>query len=211
MAPPNETSNSDNGDTPRQDVLLPLVALAPSELTPTNSVAHHLLSNPADTTSSKYKVVARIITGTEDVRTLILWSREVDNILKGLGLTTDAHFEQCLVMCRSMMQGRVASIFDGSIESRKTERMNELAQAAFDGNTGNAAAKRAARDAIIQQGWTHADNNQYAMIRGALNNVLIALMPKKVLARCKRHLRRSCRKPRGMPVREYVHSLWYSI
>ena len=205
MAPPNKTSNSDNGDTPRQDVLLPLVASAPSELTATNSVAYHLLSNPADTTSSKYKVIARIITGTEDVRTLILWSKEVDNILKGLGLTTDAHFEQGLVICRSMMQGRVASIFDCNIETSKTKRMNERAQDAFDSNTGNAAAKAAAKDAIIQQGWAHADNNQYDMIREALNNVLIALMPKKVLARCKRHLRRSCRKPRGMPVREYVH------
>ena len=205
MAPPNKTSNSDNGDTPRQDVLLPLVASAPSELTPTNSVAYHLLSNPADTTSSKYKVVARIITGTEDVRTLILWSKEVDNILKGLGLTTDAHFEQCLVICRSMMQGRVASIFNGNIESSKTDRMNERAQDAFDSNTGNAAAKAAAKDALIQQGWAHADNNQCVMIRRALNNVLIALMPKKALARCKRHLRRSCRKPRGMPVREHVH------
>ena len=103
------------------------------------------------------------------------------------------------------MQGRVASIFNGAIESRKKERMNELAQEAFDSNTGNAAAKEAAKDAVIQRGWTHSNNNQYAMIRGALNNVLIALMPKKVLARCKRHLRRSCRKPRGMPVREYVH------
>ena len=186
MAPPNETSNCDNGEAPRQDALLPLVPLAPSELTTTNSVAHHLLSNPSDNDSSKHKVIARIITGTEDVRTLISWSKDVDKILTGLGLTQDAHFEQCLVMCRSMMQGRVASIFNGAIESRKTERMNELAQEAFDSNTGNAAAKLAAKNTVLQRGWAHTNNNQCVMIRSALNDALLATMPKKALARCKR-------------------------
>ena len=88
MAPGHsKTSNSDNGDTPRQDVLLPLVPLPPSELNNTNSVAYHLLSNPADADSSKYKVIARIIDGTEDIRTLILWSKDVDKLKSSKDLT----------------------------------------------------------------------------------------------------------------------------
>ena len=206
MAPGHsKTSNSDNGDTPRQDVLLPLVPLPPSELNNTNSVAYHLLSNPTEADSSKYKVIARIIDGTEDVRTLILWSKDVDKILRGLNLTQNDQFDQCVTITQSMMRGRVISIHNSRIQFRKEQRMNERAQAAYIANPGNAAAKRAARDAITAQGWAHADNNAFAMLRVALNDTLEALMPKKALARCKRHLRRYCRKPRGMRVREFVH------
>ena len=83
--------------------------------------------------------------------------------------------------------------------------MNERAQQAYTTTAGDAAAKRNARDAITALGWAHADNNTFAMLRVALNDTLDALMPKKALARCKRHLRRYCRKPRGMRVREFVH------
>ena len=206
MAPGHsKTSNSDNGDTPRQDVLLPLVPLPPSELNNTNSVAYHLLSNPADADSSKYKVIARIIDGTEDIRTLILWSKDVDKVLKGLNLTQNDQFDQCVTITQSMMRGRVISIHNSRIQFRKEQRMNERAQHAYTTTAGDAAAKRNARDAITALGWAHADNNTFAMLRVALNDTLEALMPKKALARCKRHLRRYCRKPRGMRVREFVH------
>ena len=155
--------------------------------------------------SSKYKVIARIIDGTEDVRTLILWSKDVDKVLRGLNLTQNDQFDQCVTITQSMMRGRVISIHNSRIQFRKEQRMNERAQAAYVANPGNAAAKRAARDAITAQGWAHADNNTFAMLRVALNDTLEALMPKKALARCKRHLRRYCRKPRGMRVREFVH------
>ena len=60
---------------------------------------------------------------------------------------------------------------------------------------------------IINNGWDQADNKEFVQIGRALNAMLTALMPKKVLARCKRFLRRHCRKPREMKVREYVHYL----
>ena len=63
-------------------------------------------------------------------------------------------------MCRSMMQGWVVSIFNHAVESRKAQRMNERAQEEFDNNTGDAAVKLAAKNAVLRNRWAHADNNQ---------------------------------------------------
>ena len=205
MAPAHsKTSNNDNGNTPREDVLLPLIPLPPTELMATNSVVYHLLSIPADVTSTKYKVTARIIDGTEDIRTLIHWSKDIDKILTGLNLRQNDQFDQTITICQSMMRTRVITCFNREIRKLKTLRMHALAQAAYDADGGDAAAKQTAKDQVLALGWQHANNNQFVMIRMALNNTLKEMMPKKVLARCKRHLRRHCRKPKDMRVREYV-------
>ena len=170
----------------------------------TNSVVYHLLSIPADVNSTKYKVTARIIDGTEDIRTLIHWSKDINKILTGLNLRQDAQFDQTITICQSMMRTRVITCFNREIRKLKTLRMHALAQAAYDADGGDAAAKQTAKDQVLALGWQHANNNQFVMIRMALNNTLKEMMPKKVLARCKRHLRRHCRKPKDMRVREYV-------
>ena len=83
MAPAH--SKTSNGmETPRTDVLLPLVPLPPKELDHTTSVVYPLYSNPADTTSTKYKVTVRRLNGSEDVRTMILWSKDVNKVVNGL-------------------------------------------------------------------------------------------------------------------------------
>ena len=106
MAPAQSTtSNTDNGSPSREDVLLPLAPTAPMELSATDSVAFHLLSDPAVDTSMKYKVTARVIDGAEDIRTLIGWSRDIDKILAGLNLHQDGHFNQAVRVCSSMMRG----------------------------------------------------------------------------------------------------------
>ena len=56
--------------------------------------------------------------------------------------------------------------------------------------------------------WTHADNLQFEHVDKALRHVLTSLMPRKVLARVKRYLRRSCRKPNYMKIRDYVQHLF---
>ena len=197
------TSKTDEASPSREGVLLPLIPVAPRELTATNSVQYELKAIPGDANSSKYKVTARIIDGTEDIRTMIGWSRDVDKVLTGLNLNTDAHVAQAITICSSMMSGTVSGYFTRKIKQLKELRMDRRAQDAYDANTGDAAAKEAAKQAILGQGWEHADNNQFTMIRLSLNACLTAMMPRKVLARCKRHLRRHCRKPKGMRIREY--------
>ena len=174
------------------------------ELLPTNSVAFNLRSDPAVATSSTYKVTARVIEGAEDIRTLIGWSRDIDKILAGLNLNQDAQFNQAVRVTSSMMRGRVTSTFNREIRTLKTLRLHARANQAYEDEGGNAAAKDAAKQDVIDQGWEDDRNNQFGMIRLSLNKCLKAMMPRKVLARCKRHLRRHCRKPKGMRVREYM-------
>ena len=102
------------------------------------------------------------------------------------------------------MRGRVTSTFNREIRALKTLRLHARAEEACNDESGNAAAKEAAKQDVIDQGWEDDRNNQFGMIRLSLNKCLKAMMPRKVLARCKRHLRRHCRKPKGMRVREYM-------
>ena len=205
MAPAQSKTSNNGMETPRTDVLLPLVPLPPTELDTTTSVIYPLYSNPADTTSTTYKVTVRRLNGSEDVRTMIQWSKDVNKVVNGLAITADNQYTQAVTVCESMMDGRVSAIFAYRCKRYKELRMARRAQEAYDSDGGNEAAKQAAKDAIIAQGWEHADNNQLGHIRLALNDTLASLMPKKILARCKRHLRRHCRKPRDMKIREYCH------
>ena len=147
---------------------------------------------------------ARVIDGAEDIRTLIGWSRDIDKILAGLNLTQDAQFNQAVRVTSSMMRGRVTSTFNREIRALKTTRLHARAEEAYNDEGGDAAAKQTAKQDVLDQGWEDDRNNQFGMIRLALNSCLKAMMPRKVPARCKRHLRRHCRKPKGMRAREYM-------
>ena len=95
MASHSKPLHDDKKDTsPRQDVLLPLVPVAPSQLTSHNSVSFSLLSDPADNDSPKYKVTQRIINGSEDIRTLIEWMKDCTKILGGLNLNQNNQYDQ---------------------------------------------------------------------------------------------------------------------
>ena len=206
MAPHHSKLSTTNGmETPRQDVLLPLVPLPPKELDNTTSVVYPLYSNPNDTDSTTYKVTIRKLDGTEDVRTMIKWSKDVNKVLKGLAITADTQYDQACTVTLSMMDNRAATIFEHRLHRALENKMNERAQEAYDTNTGTDAEKTAAKQAILNAGVNHNDNKLLVHVRHCLNQTLTALMPKKVLARCKRHLRRHCRKPRDMKIREYSH------
>ena len=206
MAPNHSKLSSTNGmETPRQDVLLPLVPLPPKELDSTTSVVYPLYSDPTNNRSQTYKVTVRKLDGTEDVRTMINWSKDVNKVLTGLGITGDNNYAQAKTVTLSMMTGRVATIYEYRLQHSAELRMGTRAAEAYANDGGDDAAKARAKQAVIDAGWNVADNLRLAHIRHSLNETLTALMPKKVLARCKRHLRRHCRKPRDMKIREYSH------
>ena len=205
MAPAHSKTSHNGMETPRTDVLLPLVPITQNELDKTSSVVYPLYSNPADTNSTTHKVTVRRLNGNEDVRTMIEWSKDGNKVLNGLAITADNQCAQAVTVCLSMMDGRVSALFSCRCERFKELRMQQRAKTAYDNAAGDDAAKQAAKDAIINAGVEVDDNKRLNHIRPALNDTLTALMPKKVLARCKRHLRRHCRKPRDMKIREYCH------
>ena len=114
-------------ETPRTDVLLPLVPLPQKELDSTTSVVYPLCSNPADTNSTRYKVTVRRLNGSEDVCTMIHWSKDVNKIINGLAISNDNQYAQAVTVCESMMDGRVSALFTYRCRRYKEARMAQLA------------------------------------------------------------------------------------
>ena len=65
----------------------------------------YLCVQRCSSTSSKYKVTARVIDGAEDIRTLIGWSRDIDKILAGLNLNQDAQLWPLSPLCLESLRG----------------------------------------------------------------------------------------------------------
>ena len=175
--------------------LLPLVPEDPEELSTSNSLKFTLRSVPGDNDSPQYSVYIRTLMGTEDVRTLILWFRDCKRVLHGLNVNAFAEMKPII---DPMLQGTTGSIFAGHLADLKRERFEQRVMDAADD---------AAAQLIHNTGVDHADNVADAQIEEGMKRMLRTLMPRKVLARAKRYMRRECRKPNDMKVKTYLQHL----
>ena len=78
----------DNGDSHRKKPLLPLVPDAEDELNSSNSVSYSLRVTPSDADSPTYKKYVRVLTGSEDVRTVLTWVADTALVITGLNIST---------------------------------------------------------------------------------------------------------------------------
>ena len=174
----------------KSTLLLPLVPERAEELTRGNSISFELRSNPTEIDSPRYKKQVRVLYGNEDTRTVIFWIRETQSIVEGLNLTT---YAQQYSVIKTLVRDTAYANFEQSVLDRSTVRYNEALEAAVSD-----AAKQVVRDNTAS-GYHHVED-----ITPAMYFVAKSTMPKKILQRVKRELRRSCRKPAGMKVRDYV-------
>ena len=128
-------------------------------------------------------------------------------ILTGLNLSQNDQCAQAVTIIRGFLRGRCLSLFDNHLVIFQRKEMERRAQAAYANTAGNADQKQAAYNNIINQGVTDNANKVFDGIDQSIKGLLTNLMPKKVLARVKRHLRRNCRKPKDMEVQRYAHLL----
>ena len=154
-----------------------------------------LRSRPAEADSPSYKVQCRTLQGDETVRQLVLWREQTQKVLHGLHLEEHA---DCLPIVESMLAGTPSVLFQSAIEAMKQKRMDARIAA---------ATTNIAKNAIRTQGVNHADNVHNDDILLAINHMMERMMPRRVLARVKRFLRRDARKPTDMPVRKYFQNL----
>ena len=154
-----------------------------------------LRSTPADPDSPKYKVTVRVLKGGEQVRTMITWYQDANKVITGLNVTD---YAGAVNLVSTMLTATPLSVFKHSLTSQRDARFQQRIDDELAPDQ---------KDAVRAQGVEHADNLQFAHIDLALKHVLTTLMPRKVLARVKRHLRRNCRKPNHMKIREYVQNL----
>ena len=199
----------DNFASSSKAELLPLEldTLESETLDSSNSVRYELKTSPAEADSPTYRKTIRILQGSESIRTIIQWVKDVDTVMIGLGLDVDPAGATLRVpIARSMMTGTPRTIFNQNLDMAMTAARQAAALTAFNaGQAANPQTGIADRDAILAQDITaHLVNNPIVL---ALQCVVGGLVPAKALQRIKRSLRRKMRKPVGMNVRTYIQHL----
>jgi hypothetical protein len=174
--------------------ILPLVPIEETEAKSDQMISHTLRSSPADTASPKYKVNVRILQGDEDCRTIIKWSASVQKVCHGLNVTTHS---PAIPIVETLMTGTPLSLFQAGVTKAKTANMDRRIAAAV------LATDVAAGEVVRRAGIDDPANLDMNQIVYGLGHVVTQLLPRRVLPRVKRYLRRECRKPRDMKVRTY--------
>ena len=72
----------------KRAAILPLVPEEAGELNSSNSVSYALRVTPADADSPTHKKYVRVLTGSEDVRTVLTWIVDSKAVVRGLNVTT---------------------------------------------------------------------------------------------------------------------------
>jgi hypothetical protein len=160
------------------------------------TVSHNLRVDPADANSNKYKSTVHVLDGTEDVRTIIKHPTEIDRVLTGLNATT---VPMKLQLARTLLTGNALTQFNAAVQRQCTKRMEDRILAAPDDPSAQA---------IHDAGWDHQDNYDVADWNSYCHGMVEKLVPARALAKVKRHLRRHCRKPADMSVRQYYQNLY---
>ena len=182
-------------NTKPSKMLLPLVE-DPSnyELNKNNSVSYNLRTIPPDDDSPTYKCVVRVLTGSESVRAIIKWKADAIKVAKGLNATA---LVSKLPVLETLMRTGPLALFGQSMLAQAT-----IAMEAAINNEPDPAAK-----AVIWNGGAAA-HQDVAHCEAALDFVVSQLMPRKVLAKVKRDVRRNMRKPHDMKIRQYYQNLY---
>lgn len=175
----------------------PLLPLVPDPeldiLSKENACSYTLRSTPTDANSPTYKVMTRILEGTESVRPVLQWATGVERVIRGLNISD---INPMIAITETLLRGTALNLFQKSIQ--------DLSEAAFTAAL-DTAADEPARIVIRGHGvdhYRHVDHWE-----PAIQNIVANLVPPKVLARVKRYLRRECRKPTDMKVRPYFQHL----
>ena len=184
--------------------LLPLIEEIETELSAADTHVFNLRADPTDADSDKCKVTVRVINGTEEPRTLLVWMRQAQTVCEGLNVTTWANRRRILHL---MMKGTAKSIFDEAVARLAQAAMTAAAWAAADAANGgrNGAAGQAACAQEVALGVArhrHVDH-----LEESIKQMLAQILPAKILQRSKRYIRRECRKKHDLKVRTYYQRL----
>ena len=179
--------------------LLPLVPSELEPLTKENSVGLLLATDPANMADSpKYKMLARILKGDEDVRTMLVWKESVKKVIRGMNLNT-AMLQAGMIP--NLLDGTAKVLYEAKLLLLTANRREATAAAAQAAQ----GAAQGAGDAIRAQ--PLRDHYHVDDIQESIQHMLEQSMPRRVLSRVKRYLRRECRKPADMKVKIYLNHL----
>lgn len=192
--------------SPRQPPVLPLVRDPALEaLDKTNSKAFDLRVDP-NQNGPTHRVHARALKGDEAPRQVLQWHRTTNEVIRGLSI--DA-WEPAQKLVLSLIDGVHRDTFNNGLTTLATMRMDERRQAALRAVGRTDAERRQAAADIDAAGVNDDANREFDHIEEALRFVILDGIPKSALQKVKRFLRRDCRKPSDMTIREYYQHLTY--
>ena len=198
------TSDQKDGFIHRASSILPFLPeeATATKLTKDNSVTLELRSIPSTADSPKIKYSVRIVSGTETPREIIHWCNDlVNQVFPGLGLTEADSGPGQQAILKTLTSGNAFNVVKTSCESHAAMVRTGRANAADTNITSTAHTD------ILASPITHADNMTPAVVKLALRNVIELMMPRSALQKVQQYLRRECRKPAGMRVRDYYQRM----
>jgi hypothetical protein len=163
-----------------------------------------LRTNPTDANSPKYKIVARVLDGTEHLRTCIQWILDLEKIHKGLNVNNAI---AKVALTKELLQDTALTVYVNYLEAYAKELREKAADVAYDAEL-DAMQKQSVKDGIMATdlydataAWINQDAIEYAIME-----LTRSYCPLKVFSKVKRYLRK-VRKPADMSVREYWNLL----
>ena len=188
----------------KEQAPLPLTPIEDEDIEDKSKLASFkLLSDPADVNSPKYSFSMRKLDGTENLRQVLLWAKNVRTVIDGMRIQAPmAQNAMILQLC----SGAAQTAYTTQSEKARVKRHNEARRVAANNvnRTGGMSdqdfqdAQEAAANAVNTP-LTDRDTTD------GVKGVIYHLAPFKVLEKQKRYMRRYMRKPTGMKTGTYVN------
>ena len=194
-------TKSDILNAEKEAPLLPLVPIE-RDYNSEELQSFKLKVNPTDPASPLVQVYVPFLRGTEDIRAGLEALQNLEKVWIGLGaadgpakdrITEQVHTEAALTQHRSRR--------DEHLAARKIVASSTVRDAGA--NVGEDAAAFQARIVAAATNTTLGGDDVAAGCRAVIEH----MCPTRALARIKRYLRRKCRKPIGMKVKEFHNHL----
>ena len=176
--------------------LLSLIPEAKVPLNKSNSVELMLMTDPANpATSAKYKMLQLVLREGVDIRAVLTWKRDMGRIFDGLDLDTAMKRHK---MVENLLADTANALYVTHVATLATARRLAASIAAETHHAGDGEA------ILLEELDAHTE---IADIDDAIEFMITELLPRRILARIKRYLRRECRKPADIKVKIYLQHL----
>ena len=185
---------------------LPPLPLKPEEVTEDNELKlakFKLRTDPPTDTSPVYSFTMVKLDGSETLRTALKFYLSITKVWTGLNITTAANK---LTITRELMSGQALQQFNTGYQKAVNLQWDIDRNAAITALLlATPGSTQAQQDAAANGVGRPVDHVDYIM--AGLGQIIEYMAPHKALAKQKRWMRRFCRKPADMTIREFCTHL----